>query len=311
MNASEQARRVEAVRRFNRFYTRQIGLLQEHLWSSPFALTEARVIYELAQHEQATAKQLGEELELDAGYLSRLLRGLQKRRLIVRRPSAADGRAKLITLTERGQQAFAGIDAASRSEIQAMLERLAEEEQHGLIRAMEVIEGTLGGRVNGRIAYVLRPHHSGDMGWVVQRHGVLYNREYGWDETFEALVAEIVAAFIRNLDARRERCWIAEKDGENVGSVFLVKHPERERVAKLRLLLVEPKARGLGIGERLVGECTRFAREAGYHTITLWTNSVLESARRIYERQGYRLVGEEAHHSFGKDLVGQTWELTL
>jgi GNAT superfamily N-acetyltransferase len=192
-----------------------------------------------------------------------------------------------------------------------MLERLAEEEQHGLIRAMEVIEGTLGGRVNGRIAYVLRPHHSGDMGWVVQRHGVLYNREYGWDETFEALVAEIVAAFIRNLDARRERCWIAEKDGENVGSVFLVKHPERERVAKLRLLLVEPKARGLGIGERLVGECTRFAREAGYHTITLWTNSVLESARRIYERQGYRLVGEEAHHSFGKDLVGQTWELTL
>lgn len=218
---------------------------------------------------------------------------------------------QLLSLTEAGQEAFAEINAASRSEIEAMLAGFSEGEQRRLLKAMGDIEEMLGAPPEHRVPYIRRPHQPGDMGWVVHRHGVLYNREYGWDEGFEALVAEIVARFIQDFDRRRERCWIAEKDGENVGSVFLVRHPEREGVAKLRLLLVEPRARGLGIGSRLVGECTRFARQAGYSTITLWTNSVLEAARRIYEKEGYRLVREKPHHSFGVDLVGQDWELEL
>jgi DNA-binding MarR family transcriptional regulator/GNAT superfamily N-acetyltransferase len=308
---TRRVQRVEAVRRFNRFHTRQIGLLQEGLLRSPFSLTEARLIYELAHHEHTTATQLRQELGLDAGYLSRTLRGLQERGVIERHPSETDGRQHLIALTREGQRAFAEINAASRDEIEAMLDPLDEDDQDRLIDAMRTIEGLLAARPAQRVPYILRPHQPGDMGWVVNRHGLLYNREYGWDEQFEALVAEIVAHFIRNLDAKRERCWIAEKDGENVGSVFLVKHPEREGVAKLRLLLVEPRARGLGIGRRLVQECTRFARQTGYHTITLWTNSVLVAARRIYEQEGYRLIAEEPHDSFGHDLVGQTWELTL
>lgn len=303
--------RVEAVRRFNRFYTKQIGVLHEGLLNSPFSLTEARVVYELAHHEQTTATHLARELELDAGYLSRILRRLQQRGLIRRRRSDADGRQMLLTLTERGQAAFSEINAASRNEIEAMLRELSPAEQDRLLRSMQTIESLLGAPEEHRVPYILRPHQPGDMGWVVHRHGVLYNREYGWDETFEALVAEIAAAFVRDYDPRRERCWIAEKDGENVGSVFLVKHPEREGVAKLRLLLVEPHARGLGIGRRLVQECTRFARRVGYRKITLWTNSVLEAARRIYEREGYRLVHQEPHHSFGHDLISETWELEL
>jgi DNA-binding MarR family transcriptional regulator/GNAT superfamily N-acetyltransferase len=307
----DSLRRVEAVRRFNRFYTRQIGLLQEGLLESPFSLTQARVIYELAHHEQTTATHLREELGLDAGYLSRILRGFQRRHLVEREPSPTDRRQFLLSLTAQGQDAFGELNAASRSQIQAMLAGLSDVDQERLVHAMHAIEGLLGAQPEHRVAYILRPHQSGDMGWVVQRHGVLYNQEYGWDEQFEALVAEIVATFIRNFDPKRERCWIAEKDGENVGSVFLVKHPERDGVAKLRLLLVEPKARGLGIGKRLVQECARFARQVGYRRITLWTNSVLHAARRIYEQEGYRLVQEEPHHSFGHDLVGQTWELEL
>jgi GNAT superfamily N-acetyltransferase len=203
------------------------------------------------------------------------------------------------------------LNAASRQEIEALLEELEEEQQRGLIDAMQTIERLLGAEPEHRVPYILRQYQPGDMGWVVQRHGVLYHREYGWDERFEALVAEIVADFVRGFDTKRERCWIAEREGENVGCVFLVKHPEREGVARLRLLLVEPKARGLGIGRRLVQECTRFARRVGYHTITLWTNSVLHSARRIYEEEGYRLIREEPHHSFGHDLIGQTWEMAL
>lgn len=303
--------RVETVRRFNRFYTQQIGVLQEGLLDSPFSLTEARVIYELAHHEQTTATHLGQELGLDAGYLSRILRRIQKRGLIEKRPSEADARQNLVSLTEQGQEAFAQLNAASRGEIEAMLSEFTEEEQHRLIQAMHTIEELLAAPPEHRVPYILRPHQSGDMGWVVHRHGVLYNQEYGWDETFEALVAEIVAQFIQNYDPKRERCWIAEKDGENVGSVFLVKHPEREGVANLRLLLVEPKARGLGIGKRLVHECTRFARQVGYRKITLWTNNVLHAARHIYEQEGYELVHEEPHHSFGHDLGGETWELEL
>ncbi len=311
MAHTRRPQRIEAVRRFNRFYTKQIGVLREGLLKSPFSLTEARVVYELAHHEQTTATHLSRELDLDPGYLSRILRKFRKQDLIEQRPSEADGRQNLVSLSDQGQEAFAELNAASRGEIEAMLSEFSEEEQQRLIRSMHTIEELLGAGPEHRVPYILRPPHSGDMGWVVHRHGVLYNREYGWDETFEALVADIVARFIRNFDPKRERCWIAEKDGENVGSVFLANHPEREGVARLRLLLVEPRARGIGIGKRLVSECTRFARQAGYRKITLWTNSVLHAARRIYERGGYTLVHEEPHHSFGDHLVGQTWELEL
>ncbi|HEX6133056.1 MAG TPA: helix-turn-helix domain-containing GNAT family N-acetyltransferase [Longimicrobiales bacterium] len=309
--AGTEAMRIEAVRRFNRFYTRQIGLLRDGLLETPFTLTEARVVFELAGRGQTTATHLGEELGLDAGYLSRILRSLQERGLVEREPSPADGRQFLLSLTADGRNAFAVLDAGSRRQIGSMLRELPEEERDRLVHAMQTIEGLLGAEAEPRVPYILRPHRSGDMGWVVHRHGVLYNREYGWDERFEALVAEIVATFIRNFEPKRERCWIAEREGETVGSVFLVRHPERAGVAKLRLLLVEPKARGLGIGRRLVQECTQFARQSGYHTITLWTNSVLVAARRIYEQEGYRLVDEQPHQSFGDDLVGQTWELAL
>jgi DNA-binding MarR family transcriptional regulator/GNAT superfamily N-acetyltransferase len=311
MSDSNTLQRIEAARRFSRFYTRQIGLLSEGLLETPFTLTEARVVYELAHHERATATHLAEELLLDPGYLSRILRSLRKRELVAREPSPQDGRQFLLSLTPEGQEAFAVLNDASRRQIGAMLGELPEVEQDRLVHAMQTIEALLGAEPEHRVPYILRPHQNGDMGWVVQRHALLYNLEYGWDEQFEALVAEIVAKFIQNFDPKRERCWIAEREGENVGSVFLVKHPEREGVARLRLLLVEPKARGLGIGRRLVQECTRFARQAGYETITLWTNSVLDAARGIYEQEGYRLMREEPHHSFGHDLVGQTWELTL
>jgi DNA-binding MarR family transcriptional regulator/GNAT superfamily N-acetyltransferase len=311
MSNTELLQRIEAVRRFNRFYTRQIGLLREGLLRSPFTLAEARVLYELAQHEETTATELGQELGMDAGYLSRIVRELEGRGLVERRPSDLDRRRQLLSLTDRGREAFAELDAASRGEIEALLVALPVEDQRRLEASMRVIERVLGAGPAPRVPYILRPPRSGDFGWVVHRHGVLYAEEYGWDETFEALVAEIVADFVRNFDPKRERGWIAERDGENVGSVFLVRHPEREGVAKLRLLLVEPKARGLGIGRRLVQECTRFARQAGYRAITLWTNSVLEAARRIYEREGYRLVHAEPHHSFGHHLVSETWELTL
>lgn len=301
--------RVAAVRRFNRFYTRQIGVLNEHLLKSPFSLTEARVIYELAHHQQTTATELGEELGLDAGYLSRILRGFQKRRLLYRKRSNSDGRQTLLSLTEQGQGAFAYLNARSRDEIGAMLSKRAPAEQNRLLEAMSIIEGLLGAQAERKVAYVLRPPQPGDMGWVVYRHGVLYAQEYGWDEQFEALVAGIVAKFAQRYDPKRERCWIAEKDGGNVGSVFLVKRSTA--VAQLRLMLVEPEARGLGIGTRLVNECVRFARRAGYRKIMLWTNDVLHAARHIYEKTGFRLVGEETHHSFGHNLAGQFWELKL
>jgi DNA-binding MarR family transcriptional regulator/GNAT superfamily N-acetyltransferase len=309
--SSEPTLRVDAVRRFNRFYTRQLGLLEDGLLDTPFGLTEARVLYELAHHEETTATHLGAELGLDAGYLSRILRGFQRRGLVTRRRSATDARQVLLGLTAAGQEAFAALNQASRGQVESLLSGLAEPDQERLVQALRTVQELLAAPSEDRVPYLLRPHRSGDLGWVVQRHGVLYNQEYGWNEEFEGLVAEIVGAFVKGFDARRERCWIAEREGENVGSVFLVRHPEREGVAKLRLLLVEPKARGLGIGNRLVHECTLFARQAGYHTITLWTNSVLHAARRIYEREGYRLVSEEPHHNFGHDLVGQTWELTL
>lgn len=302
-------RRVAAVRKFNRFYTRQIGVLQEGLLGSPFSLTEVRVLYELAHRRKPTATELAGVLGLDTGYLSRILRGFQRRGLIDKTPSQADGRETLLSLTGKGRRTFSPLDARSSAEIGGLLRRLPPAGQIRLVEAMRTIETLLGAEPERRVPFLLRPHQSGDMGWVVHRHGVLYAQEYGWDEQFEALVAEIVAAFIRNFDPKRERCWIAEREGEIVGSVFLVK--QSKTVAKLRLLLVEPTARGLGLGSRLVGECERFARQTGYRKIVLWTNSVLRAARHIYEETGYRLVHEERHHSFGHDLIGETWELDL
>ncbi|HHV58456.1 MAG TPA: GNAT family N-acetyltransferase, partial [Firmicutes bacterium] len=280
MPRADLSQRVEAVRRFNRFYTRQIGVLHEKLLRSPFSLSEARVVWELAHREKTTATQLSLELGLDAGYLSRILSGFEKRGLIAKQSSETDGRQSLLSLTDEGQQAFAMLNARSHNEIAAMLEKLSPTDQGRLVEAMQTIEELLGAQPESKVPYLLRPHQPGDMGWVVQRHGVLYAEEYGWNEEFEALVAEIVAKFIQHYDPKRERCWIAEREGENVGCIFLVK--QSDTVAKLRLFLVEPKARGLGIGTRLVNECVRFARQVGYQKITLWTNSVLLAARHIY-----------------------------
>lgn len=309
MRRAELDDRIGAVREFNRFYTQKIGVLKEGLLDSPFSLSEARVLYELANRDAPTASELCRELGLDAGYLSRILRGLQGQRLLVKRRSADDGRQSHLTLTAKGRRGFAVLDRRSRAEIGELLGGLAVGDQRRLIAAMQTIEGLLAPRPGAATPYLLRPHRPGDIGWVIARHGALYAEEYGWDATFEALVAEIAAKFIRDFDAKRERCWIAERDGENVGSAFLVK--DTEAIAKLRLLLVEPKARGLGIGHRLVAECIHGARTLGYTKLTLWTNDVLHAARRIYEQAGFRLVREEPHRSFGHDLIGQYWELAL
>lgn len=300
---------VDAVRGFNRFYTQRIGVLTEEYLKSPFTLTEARVIYELAHREETTATGLNRELGLDAGYLSRILRGFKKRGLIDKRASETDRRQNVLRLTAQGQQAFAFLNSRSKNDIEAMLNKMRVEDQKRLVAAMHMIERLMGSETRAMAPYLLRPHQPGDMGWVVQRHGMLYAEEYGWDAHFEALVADIVARFIRHYDSRRERCWIAEREGENVGSVFLVK--KSKRVAKLRLLLVDPKARGIGIGARLVNECLRFAAQAGYEKITLWTNSILVAARKIYERAGFERIESAPHHSFGHDLISETWERML
>ncbi len=303
------ATRVDAVRRFTRFYTLYAGVLHRRLLNSPYSLTEARVIYELAHHETATASELASELRLDSGYLSRILKGFEKRGLIGRRPSESDGRASLLSLSEAGEAAFAELNARSRAETAAKLEQLSEAQQAEVVTAMETIQARLAATSPRKAPYILRPHQPGDMGWIVHRHAVLYSEEYGWDETFEALVARIVADFIDNFDPKREHCWIAEMDGDVVGSTFVVR--QSDEVAKVRLVYVEAKARGLGIGQRMIAEAIRFARQRGYKTLTLWTNDILVSARRIYEAAGFKLVKEEKHHSFGKDLVGQNWELDL
>ena len=301
--------RVAAVRRFNRFYTPRIGLLEEGYLKSPFSLSEARVLYELVHRERTMASELGRDLGLDAGYLSRILRRFEKQKFLVRSTGEADGRQRHLTLTAKGRSAFAPLGRRSREDIGAMLGGLPGPEQGRLVDAMRTIEQLLGARSEPRVPYLLRSHRPGDMGWVVHRHGVLYAEEYGFDERFEALVAEIAARFIHRFDARREHCWIAEREGANVGSVFLVRRSTT--VAQLRLLLVEPSTRGLGIGARLVDECIRFARQKGYRKITLWTNSVLVAARHIYEKAGFRLTASERHRSFGQALIGETWDLRL
>ena len=309
MATSDIDARVDAVRGFNRFYTKQIGVLHEGLLGSQYSLTEVRVLYELAHREQPTAADLIRELGLDAGYLSRILRGFAKRGLITKTPSTTDRRQTLLSLTARGRRAFAPLNARSHDEVAAVLTGLSAARQARLIEAMGTIQTVLGAHPELKVPYVLRPHQPGDMGWIIHRHGVLYAREYGWDETFEALVAEIAAKFIRHFDLKRERCWIAEREGGIVGSVFLVR--KSETVAQLRLMYVEPDARGLGIGSRLAEECIRFGRQVGYRKIVLWTNSVLGAARHIYQKAGFRLVHSEPHHSFGHDLIGETWELPL
>jgi DNA-binding MarR family transcriptional regulator/GNAT superfamily N-acetyltransferase len=300
---------IQSVRSFNRFYTRQIGLLSEGVYHSSFSLTDVRVLYELAHRSQPAAAELGKELGLDAGYLSRILSRFQKLGLISRTASKNDGRRSLLSLTARGRKEFASLDSRSSNEVAAMLRQLAEADQKRLTHAMHQIQYLLGSPAVAQGSYLLRSHRPGDMGWVVHRHGVLYSQEYGWDERFEALVAEIAAKFVQNFDPKRERCWIAERNGEIVGSVFLVK--ESEAIARLRLLLVEPKARGLGLGKRLVEECVDFARRAGFKKITLWTQSVLSAARHVYQQAGFVLVHEEPHSEFGYPLVSETWELNL
>lgn len=301
--------RIEAVRRFSRFYTERVGALREGLLESPFPLTQARIIYELAHRGETTATELGSALGLDGGYLSRILRGFRKTGLVAGRPAADDGRRSILSLTDRGRAAFATLDSRSRNQIAAWLSGLSAADQRRLVAAMGTVERLLGAPPERKAPYLLRQPEPGDMGWVVSRHGALYAEEYGFDEKFEALVAGIAADFLETCDPKKERCWIAEVDGEPAGSVLLVQRSET--VCKLRLLLVEPKARGLGIGARLVDECIRFARRAGYRRMTLWTNSILDAARHIYETKGFSPVAEEAHRSFGRDLVGETWELDL
>jgi DNA-binding MarR family transcriptional regulator/GNAT superfamily N-acetyltransferase len=301
--------RVQAFRAFNRFYTQRIGVLRKGLRGSRFSLAEARVLWELAHRDRPTASDLGRDLGLDAGYLSRILRGFDRQGFLKKEVSTDDGRQSHLTLTAAGREAFADLDRRSEKELSAVLGDLPAPQQERVVEAMRTIEEVLGAPASPRSEVVLRSPQPGDMGWVVHRHGALYAREHGYDAEFEALVAEIVARFVERFDPRQERCWIAEKDGEILGSVFLVR--KSKTVAKLRLLLLEPRARGLGLGTRLVDECVRFAREAGYRKITLWTQSHLAAARRVYEKAGFKLVDEKPHRSFGLDLVAETWELEL
>lgn len=302
---------VSDVRSFNRFITRQIGVLNEGLLQSPYSLTEARLIFELANSKNLTATDLGTKLGIDAGYLSRILAKFEEKGLVKKARSEKDGRHRFLQLTEKGKEVFAMLDDRSRGEVTAMLENFSEENRKRLLGAMKAIENVIvaPAEENNR-KFILRQHEPGDMGWVIFRNAVVYWEEYKWDEHYEALVANICADFIKNFDAKKERCWIAEMDGERVGSVFLVKGND-EKTAKLRLLIVEPQARGLGLGKTLVEECVRFARRSGYEKMTLWTNSVLLAARHIYEGVGFQVVKEEKHHSFGQDLVGENWELDL
>lgn len=309
MTEDELQESIAAVRGFNRFYTGRIGVLRHGLLKTRFSLTQARVLFELAQHEQTTASDLINELDIDSGFLSRILSRFEKEGLLRKAPSESDGRQRLLTLTAEGRAVFSVLDSRSREEIGAMLLDLQEEDQHRLLRAMHMIEAVLGAHPAPATPYLLRPHRSGDIGWMTHRHGVLYAEEYGFDETFEALVADILAQFIRNHDPKRERLWIAERDREPIGSVMIV--DAGDAVAQLRLLLVEPSARGMGVGGRLVDTCIDFSKRSGYRKLTLWTQSNLLEARRLYTKAGFELVDEQPHTSFGHDLIAETWELPL
>lgn len=309
--ASEQVAddHIAAVRAFNRFYTRKLGVLDQHLGESPFSLSEARVLYELAHRDDLAAKEIGNELGLDPGYLSRIVQSFDEKGLITRKPLPADRRQYQLSLTAKGRQAFAKLNLSSQNEVAALLAQLSPSDATRLTQAMATIEAVLEQRRSRPAAFMLRSHRVGDMGWVISRQAAAYAADYNWDISYEALVAEICAHFIKNYDAAREHCWIAEVEGEPVGSIFLVK--ATDEVAKLRLLQVEKKARGLGVGRALVEQCIQGARERGYSKMTLWTQSILVAARGIYQSAGFKLVATEPHHSFGQDLIGETWERDL
>jgi DNA-binding MarR family transcriptional regulator/GNAT superfamily N-acetyltransferase len=295
------------LRHFNRFYTRQIGVLDRELLGSGRSLTEARVLYELAHSDDLTASDFVWRFGIDGGYLSRMLSSFEKEGLLERRPSEQDRRVSRLALTEKGRAAYAALDRLSQTAAEALLRPLGEPERQRLLTAMEAIEDLLGEKEDAPIT--LRPHRIGDIGWIVHRQAVLYGEEYGWDSGYEALIADILGRFLRNFKPDREASWIAERNGQILGAVFVVeKEPD---IAQLRLLYVEPDARGQGLGRRLVDECITFARAKGYRRLELWTNDVLVAARRIYEAAGFRLVAEERHHSFGHELNGQTWALAL
>lgn len=309
MSQNNSADQVAAVRAFNRFYTRKLGVLDQQLLKSPFSLSEARVLYELAHREDPAAKEIGIELGLDPGYLSRIIQKFDEDGLITRKPLPSDRRQYRLGLTAKGRQAFAKLERSSHDDVADMLAALPRGDGERLVATMATIERLLGAAGASPRPAVLREPRPGDMGWVVQSHGALYAREYGFDSSFEGLVAKIAAEFLASFDASRERCWIADIDGVPVGSVFLVRHSDD--VAKLRLLLVDPAGRGQGLGARLVGECVAFARACGYRKITLWTQSILLAARRIYQDAGFVQVATEPHRSFGQDLIGETWEREL
>ena len=299
---------IAAVRRFNRFYTRQIGVLRRNYLDSPYSLGEMRVLYEIA-HGATTARDIGRALDLDAGYLSRTLRNFEKRGFLSRKTSKTDARASELALTARGHKAFAPFEDRSQQQVADMLAALTPDERARLVNAMGEIESLLDKAGPAPKTYTLRSPTFGDFGWIVSRHAELYAQEYGWSEPFEGLCAGIIADFANKNDPNRERCWIAEMNGENVGCVMLVK--DNDEVARVRLLLVDPKARGLGLGARLVEECVTFAREAGYKRVTLWTHSVLAAARHIYEQAGFTLTSSEKRHTWGKDVVAEYWDLDL
>ncbi|RFQ05998.1 MarR family transcriptional regulator [Pseudomonas putida] len=303
---SESINRQEAIRAFNRFYTHQLGLLDEHLLSSEFSLTEARILFELGLGSDLTGSDLRQQLGLDAGYISRVISGLEKRGLIDKVRSDTDARALAIRLTEQGRVCLASLEGASGDAVKSLLDQLKEPQQQELVQAMAQIQALLG---QSQRSYILRDPRPGDMGTVVQQQAALYSGEYGWNSEFEALVAEIVAKYLREFDPTRERCWIAEQGGQVVGSIFVVRHDEN--TAKLRMLYVDARARGLGIGKRLVDETLRFARQAGYKRMILWTTSNLTTARKLYQGAGFELIEEEKVNNFGKDLVSQTWARDL
>jgi len=313
MTIRDRQRRIAAVRRFNRFYTRQLGVLRRNFLDSPYSLAEARVLYEIASGHCRTASEIGRALDLDAGYLSRALRDFERHGLIARKTSPTDARQSRLVLTARGRKVFAPLHRRSQRQAGAMLDKLSSAGQGRLVAAMATIEDLIETRSEAAAPphahYILRAAKPGDFGWIVKRHAELYAQEYGWTEPFEGLCAQIVADFANKRDRKRQRCWIAELDGENVGSIMLVK--DAESVARVRMLLVEPKARGLGLGARLIDECIQFARRAGYKKITLWTHSVLTAARHIYEKAGFKLTRSERRRSWGKPVVSEHWDLEL
>jgi DNA-binding MarR family transcriptional regulator/GNAT superfamily N-acetyltransferase len=302
---------VSSFRRFNRFYTRILGLLDEEFIKSGFSLAEGRVLFELNARRDCDATEIASSLGLDPGYLSRILRKLDDAGLVSRSTSPADARSTLLRLTRKGKSSFAELNRRSSAQASEILGKLTPVHRASLIRSMHEIEGILGDTPANTAAFVLRPHRPGDLGWVVQRQSILYVEEYGWNGDYEGLASRVVADFVEHFDPARDHCWIAERKGEPLGCIVLVHHPEREIVARLRLLHVESAARGMGLGRTLVAECVRFARSAGYKKVTLWTQSILHAAIKIYQQAGFKLVAEEPHHSFGEDLTGQTWELEL